>query len=324
MTMKKTWIIVAILILGALIVFLVAGDFLKNRFEKPAANPYAFSVDEFKDIDPSLILYEEVSRIGLNIEKPRGISWHDGLLCIVYQGHLQIIDSLGVEKVRQTLPDTASCIAVSPSGEVYIGYRNYIEVFDLSGNAMHKWDTLGGNPFITAIAFKDDVVFVADAGNRLVYRYARSGDLLNTIEGKGRMEGNYGFVIPSPYFDLVVDPYDELWVVNPGLHHLENYTDAGALRAYWGEASFSTEGFTGCCNPVHIAVMKDGRFITSEKGLVRIKVYKASGELDCVVAGPDAFDENAEGPDITTDSSDRVYALDYNRNLIRIFETKTN
>ncbi len=320
--MKNILVYAAILILGLLIVFLMGRDFFTNRFERPAANPYAFQVDEYKAVDPLLIQYEEVSRIGLNIENPRGIAWHKGYLCIVYQEHLQVIDSMGVEHVRKSLSDTAGCVSVSPQGNIFIGYSNYIAKFDFNGDLLQEWDTIGNNAFITAIAFKDGDVVVADAGNRRVVRYTYAGEMIDIIEGKGRIEGNYGFVIPSPYFDLVVDPDNELWVVNPGLHQLENYTDAGELRAFWGEASFDIAGFTGCCNPVHIEVLSDGSFITSEKGLVRIKEYKASGELGCVVAGPDAFEEDAEGPDLATDGHTRIYALDFDRNMIRIFEKK--
>ena len=32
-----------------------------------------------------------------------------------------------------------------------------------------------------------------------------------------------GFIIPSPYFDLLIGIYGKLWVVNPGLHSFENY-----------------------------------------------------------------------------------------------------
>ena len=124
------------------------------------------------------------------------------------------------------------------------------------------------------------------------------------------------------YFDIIVDPDNELWIVNPGLHYIENYTDEGQIRAFWGEASFDIEGFTGCCNPAHIASLPDGSFVTSEKGLLRIKVYKPSGEFECVVASPNKFDENAAPLDITTDEKGNIYALDITKNTVRIFKRK--
>ncbi|MEE9460788.1 MAG: hypothetical protein V3V53_03100, partial [Bacteroidales bacterium] len=82
------------------------------------------------------------------------------------------------------------------------------------------------------------------------------------------------------------------------------------------------DGFSGCCNPAHIAIMADGSFLTSEKGVVRIKIHKPSGELSTVVAAPDKFREDGEAPDVAVDEEGIVYALDYDRNMIRIFEPK--
>ena len=63
-------------------------------------------------------------------------------------------------------------------------------------------------------------------------------------------------------------------------------------------------------------------FVSSEKCLRRIIVYKASGELDCVVAAPDDFQEEKEPSDIAVDAMGRIYALDITGNKVRIFERK--
>ena len=84
------------------------------------------------------------------------------------------------------------------------------------------------------------------------------------------------------------------------------------------------DGFQGCCNPVRIAVMEDGSFVTSEKGVVRIKIYDQSGTLRSVVAAPDLFKEEGKAPDVCVDSAGVVYALDMDRNVIRIFEPLEN
>ena len=75
-----------------------------------------------------------------------------------------------------------------------------------------------------------------------------------------------------------------MWVVNPGMHAFENYEFDGDLRAFWENTSMKIDGFSGCCNPAHFTFLPDGSFVTSEKGLVRVKVHKPSGELLGVVA----------------------------------------
>jgi len=110
--------------------------------------------------------------------------------------------------------------------------------------------------------------------------------------------------------------------VNPGKHSFENYTDEGDLRGYWENSSTDIEGFSGCCNPAHIAFLPDGSFVTSEKLIVRIKVHKPSGEFLSVVAPPEKFKENGIAPDVAVDDDGNIYALDFDRKMIRVFALK--
>jgi len=118
----------------------------------------------------------------------------------------------------------------------------------------------------------------------------------------------------------MVNQFGELWVVNPGMHAIENYTDDGKLRGFWEKSSMNIDGFAGCCNPAEMTIQADGSFITSEKGMVRIKVYDPSGELRSVVAGPDKFMEEGKAPEVAVDNNGVIYALDFDKNTIRIFE----
>jgi hypothetical protein len=72
----------------------------------------------------------------------------------------------------------------------------------------------------------------------------------------------------------------------PGARRIEAFTLDGDLLGHWGEASSRIEGFFGCCNPSHLAVLADGRFVTSEKGVPRVKIYSAQGEFESVIAAP--------------------------------------
>jgi hypothetical protein len=64
--------------------------------------------------------------------------------------------------------------------------------------------------------------------------------------------------------------------------------------------------------------MADGRFVTSEKGLTRIKIYSQKGELESVVASPDVFVEEGFAPEVAV-IGDTVVALDFDKKMIRIF-----
>ncbi|MBC8343367.1 MAG: hypothetical protein H8E61_05260, partial [Bacteroidetes bacterium] len=103
-------------------------------------------------------------------------------------------------------------------------------------------------------------------------------------------------------------------------HAFEAYDFTGSLISSWERTSMSIEGFSGCCNPTHMAILSNGSFVTSEKGLERVKIHLPSGDYDCLVAGPESFDEGTKGIDLAVDSKDRIILLDpYNGN-VRIYE----
>ena len=81
------------------------------------------------------------------------------------------------------------------------------------------------------------------------------------------------------------------------------------------------EGFSGCCNPAHFAILDDNSFITSEKGMPRIKIYDQHGQFTGIVAPPAAFNGTL-APDIAVDKQNRLIALDFERQQVRIFERK--
>ena len=80
------------------------------------------------------------------------------------------------------------------------------------------------------------------------------------------------------------------------------------------------DGFSGCCNPSHIAMLSDGSFVTSEKGIERVKIHLPTGEFKCVVAGPDQFIAGTTDLDLAADTKDRIYVSDPRKGLVRIFE----
>jgi hypothetical protein len=230
------------------------------------------------------------------------------------------------------LTDMPRCLTVADDGRIYVGMTDHVEVYSQQRKRLARWGSLGDDAILTSIAVWKDNVFVADAGNRIVVRCDRTGNLVNKI-GKKDVERNVpGFVIPSPYFDLAVPKDGLLRVVNPGRLRIEAYTFDGDFEFFWGESSVAVEGFCGCCNPVNIAVLPKGGFVTCEKGLIRVKVYDAEGEFVGVVAGPDQLFEGgtaricefpdqcqAGGFDVAVDVTGRIFVLDTIKNIVRTF-----
>jgi len=305
-----------------IILVIVIGDFRSTRPDRMSGNPFKLNMDRIKSVDPNLVTYQETRNYPIDARKAGGIAVSGEKIYLAADTFLQVFDYAGKQIFKVSLPEPAGCLEVNPQEEIIVGFRNAVALYSTAGEEKWRSETLDERAVITALALKDGTIFAADAGNRSVHRFTDEGTYVDSFEGKTSIEGNHGFIVPSPYFDLGVNPDGELWVVNPGKHALENYTDDGHLRSFLENISPEIDGFSGCCNPAHIAIMADGSFLTSEKGIPRIKIHEVSGKLATVVAPPDKFTEDGEAPDVAVDEEGIVYALDYDRNMIRIFEPK--
>lgn len=321
--MKNKGIIIFLIILAVVIVAVMVGDWYSKRPDYMEANKFEYSVDEFRNVPKELIQYKETKNFRIGFEKPKALTINKDRIYVVGDNKLKIIDLSGKLLVEFDLPAEPNTLEVIGE-KIYVAFESNVLVYDESGAKLNDWGELEENTYLTAIAGQEDNIYVADAGKRRILRYNEDGELQGQFNGKASEDVLHGFIIPSPYFDIDVNEYGDLWVVNPGLHTLENYTVDGNLREHWKASGAQTENFSGCCNPAHYTFLPDGSFVTSEKGLVRIKVYKPSGEFEGVVAPPNKFDVKIEGqaPDLAVDSQGNIYALDFDRNVLRVFEKK--
>ena len=281
--------------------------------------------------------YEEVTRIAGGETPSRYVAFGpDDRLYLATGTTVVILDQHGASERVLTLDTPVRCVAVAADGTTYVGLRNRIVVFDPQGNALSTWDIPGKRAWLTGLAVGANDLFAADAGNRVVLRFDRAGKLLKRIGEKDAERGIAGFVIPSPYLSVAIHPDGLLRVNNTGRHRVEAYTFEGDFEGSWGRASATLDGFCGCCNPIRLAPLPDGRMVTCEKGLPRVKIYSAAGEFESVVAPPGAFPENAQvgsgqrgdadaplaGLGVAVDSHGRIAILDHVTGEIRILQPK--
>jgi hypothetical protein len=319
--MKNKGIVIFLIILAVVIIAVIVGEYISGRPDKSAPNPYAYDINDFKNVPEEIIHFKESKNFKLAFTEPSAITIETDNLYVAGDNKIQVIGTDGKLISELNLNGKPQTVEVS-ADNIYVSVNNQIVVYDKSGNLLNEWKKTGENSVITAITSSENEIFVADAGLRKVLRYSKQGEKLAEFDGKAEEGVLHGFIIPSPYFDIDINADSDLWVVNPGLHSLENYTAEGQLREHWNKTTMMTEGFSGCCNPAHFTFLPDGRFVTSEKGLVRIKTYKASGEFEGVVAAPAKFKEEGEAPDIAVDSQGNIYALDFDKKMIRVFEKK--
>ncbi len=283
-------------------------------------NPFEYNIERYKKSDASLVHFSEVDRIPLELPHVYGLAvGPDDNIYVSGDEAIHIFSRDGIHQSKISVDKPVYCLAVEKNRDVYVGMNDHVEVYDLDGTKKAEWESPGEEAIFTSIALSEDFVFVADAGNLIVWKFDKSGNLLQRIGERDENKDIPGFIIPSPYFDVAVDPDGFLWAANTGRHSLENYTLDGGFRTSWGEFSMDWDGFCGCCNPSHFVFLEDGSLVTSEKGLARIKVYNQIGEMVSIVAGPDKFVEGTVGLDLAVDSAQRILVLDPKQKLVRLF-----
>jgi hypothetical protein len=339
--------IVALALVAALAIVGIAA-LSSGRARPDAATPgasglppaFEYDLGELKRIDPARIGYRQTAEIVLGLKHARAVAV--GLEDrIVVAGDRAVVTfhPAGAKVSQIALDEEPRAIAVGGPqhafpGRLYVAMKRHVEVFDPAGKRLAAWGDLGPRAVLTSIAAAEQDVLVADAGNRIVLRYDLSGKLVGQIGRRDRDRGVPGFVIPSPYFDVAVSADGLVRVANPGMHRIEGYTLDGHLEVSWGKQGDVLEGFCGCCNPANFAVLPDGRFVTAEKGIPRVKVYSERGEFVCAVVGPEVLAPGATiveetrdelrlpVVDVAADGRGRILVLDPGAGKVRVFEPK--
>ena len=289
------------------------------------------------DVPSELLMYSQNQLLKVSVPAPTAIA-------VAPNGDVYVVGNMSIERLRRdghslvtSLDGQPTCVAVSGEGAealVYVGLGGRVVVLDESGTLAQQWPERDAKSLLTDIAVAGDSVFVADAGLRVVSHYSTDGALIGTIGQADPDRQMPGFIIPSPYFDLVIGPDEVLQVVNPGMRRVEAYNFDGELQSYWGQAGSAITDFFGCCNPAHLALLPDGRFVTSEKGIPRVKIYSPTGDLMHVVAGPRQLGVNAAALgdargnqkervfDVAVDGAEDVLVLDAQSQQVIVFKLR--
>jgi hypothetical protein len=296
------------------------GFFVGREITRPASPPGLSAQDglePWKSVDADLVRYRVIRSFAVDLQDPRGIACGaDGTVYVCGDRALLSMTAAGAVKKRFTLDGEPRCVAAAPDGRLFVGMADHVVALDpLRGDA-EMWPDLGSQAIVTSVSASPQGVFVADAGNREVLRFDLGGTL------KGRVGG--GFIVPSPFFDLVASPDGTLWVADPGQQSVRHYGAKGELLGSWGKSSLEIEGFGGCCNPAHIAQLPCGRIVTSEKGILRVKVYEPDGKLSAVVAAPRDLPLTETSLDIATRMANggEILVLVPSQRTVRVYAGK--
>lgn len=287
-------VLIAVAVLAVFGIGVFAGRELLRAPARPQEPSMQYDLTDLGRAPPGLPRWRLSLTIPVDLAAPRGLaSLPDGTVLVGGDRALLALDRRGGVKARYPLEGEPTCVAVGADGRYLVGAGDHVEVIDPKGDGQPwLWPDLGSQAIITSIAAAGAHVFVADADNRAVLRFDAGGQLTGRIGS--------GYTVPSPYFDVASQADGTLWVVDPGRHRLLHYTPEGTLLGSWGAHSTRPEGFLGCCNPAHLALLPCGSLVTSEKGLLRVKVFEPEGELAALVALPADFPATEASLDLAT------------------------
>jgi sugar lactone lactonase YvrE len=293
----------------------------KTQFPEPGPN-LVYNIKKFEDVDNVSTRYKEATPIVPELELPKAMEVDGaGNLYVAGKNAIAVYNSAGAETSRITIDGAAGCLEFTPDGRLLVGMGDRVAVLDGERKTVATWSGFAERTLITSIAANSEEVYLADAANRCVLRVDYDGKVLNQIGKADESKDIPGLEVPSPYFDMAFDDEGALWVVNPGKLGLESYRSNGDIVTSWYRPSLELDGFSGCCNPTHIAFNSAGRLVTCEKGLVRVKIYEVTaGSFEELVVGSKAFKVAQSVSDMVVDSADRVLVLDSRQKSVRIFE----
>jgi sugar lactone lactonase YvrE len=157
---------------------------------------------------------------------------------------------------------------------------------------------------------------VADAAARFIRRHDPTGRQIGEI---GNQNKTRGFILPNQWLDFDVDSSGVIRATDTGRHRVTAWALDGTALGFFGTFNQrDPRGFVGCCNPVNLALTPDGKVVTAEKMVARVKVYEPDGTLLAVI-DPQHFDQKCTHLHLGTDSEGRILVADPVRRQVKVF-----
>jgi hypothetical protein len=195
---------------------------------------------------------------------------------------------------------------------IFASTVDLILIIGIDGRMQDEWGPFEDKSFITSVSANKSHLAYADAGNKMVVLLDRQGRVERII---GQNDGQ--FILPSPYFDVALDSSNFLYVANTGHRRLETRSSEGRLISTFGEPGMAPNAFCGCCNPAHF-IKTSGGFVTSEKGINRIKILGKDGQFVEFVSSKNKFVPSIP-LDLASSDGNTIYAANPYDSKIYVF-----
>ena len=182
--MNRKLVNIVLIVLAVAIVVIIGKDFIGKKAGKNMENPYEYNIDEFRKVDSTKILYSEKIYFPVKIHDWAGIAVSDSTIIVATANQLLKFDYSGKQIFSKQLIDTVSCVAIDENRQIWMGMSDYVVMYDQNGTLVKRWNSFGDRALFTSIAVSGENVYVADAGNRIVYQCNTNGQIVQKIGEK--------------------------------------------------------------------------------------------------------------------------------------------
>lgn len=301
-----------VILIFILLIFMMLSGCVKKT-QNHAMDEYNRNISELSKSHNANLPYVERGSFKLDIDVPRGIAVDsdDNIYVVGDKALLQYMPN-GSVRENVVLVDAPYAVTVSNDDTIYVAFQDKIRRYISFGSEEATSEPRSINARFVSISCDQNSLWVGDAGSREIVRYDLQCKPIGSF-------GKSYLLVPSAHLDVIATGNGRAWIVNPGKHLVNETGSDGKIYKSWGKTSPGLDGFIGCCNPTDIALTSSGYFVTSEKGMPRVKLYDPNGKFVCIVAPPDVFDNNTTGLDLAVDSKNRILVLDPSRKMVRVF-----
>ncbi len=204
----------AIVLVGAVIWMISASS---NCICRVSGNSFDDKMAALERTNPKLLTYREGKPIPTGLQKLRGIALDkDGRIYAAGDYAICVFLSNGAHQSDIRLGSEPYCLAVSDDGTIYVGMQDHVEVYNRDGGRLAVWSPPGKSACLTSVAVSSKNVWVADAGDRIVLRYSRAGEVSGVFGARDGVRNVPGLIVPSRYLDVASAAGDGAWITDPG------------------------------------------------------------------------------------------------------------
>lgn len=304
---RKIYAVVSLLILLTFIGYIIYDSITGGKVNRPADEtgkvpgpPEQWITDQVLDITHGQLISVAVSERGdIYLGGNSFLARYDGSL-----------------KEKWKIKTDSKINAVSVYGDtIYAASQDIIYLSGIDGRMITEWGPYEANSIITSVSAGRTTIAFADAGVKRIFILKKDGEVISML---GQMKND--FIIPSPYFDVVLSDEGLVFAANTGHRRIETWSVDGVKKAQFGEPGTAPGAFCGCCNPAHFAVIPQG-FVTAEKGINRIKIIDINGEFIEFVSSKNSFTPSVP-LDVASGDGVTIYAANPADSKLYVFKRK--